>query len=157
LVKQALITEVEAYTQDDPACHAFRGMTRRNQPLFGDPGLAYVYFIYGMYHCLNVVTETNGVAGAILIRGISEPGLDGPGKLCREWQIDRSHNGLNLIDPNSEIWIGQRHQKFQGRIGISKRIGITQAEAKEFKWRFFMLPDVESPQRRKGTSNGRRT
>jgi DNA-3-methyladenine glycosylase len=155
LVKRALITEVEAYTQDDPACHAYRGMTKRNQLLFGNPGLSYVYFIYGMYHCLNVVTEPTGVAAAILIRGLSEPGLDGPGKICREWQIDRSHNGLNMTDPSQALWISPRAKNFVAKIGISKRIGIAQADAQERQWRFFLLPDADAPSR-KGNKNGRK-
>jgi len=156
LVKTALITEVEAYTQDDPACHAFRGPTKRSQVLFGEPGIAYVYFIYGMYNCLNVVTDAAGVAGAILIRAVSEPGLNGPGKLCREWQIDRSHNGIDLTNPKSEIWIGPRPLNFKGEIGVSKRIGITQESAKELQWRFFVTPEAKAPQQRKGTPSGKR-
>jgi DNA-3-methyladenine glycosylase len=156
VVKQALITEVEAYTQDDPACHAFRGITKRSQTLFGEPGIAYVYFIYGMYHCLNVVTEATGVAGAVLIRGLSEPGLDGPGKICREWQIDRSHNGLNLMDPSSEIWIGPRPLSFKGKVSVSKRIGISQEGAKDYLWRFFVAPEEKASARKKGNKNGKR-
>jgi DNA-3-methyladenine glycosylase len=156
LVKKALITEVEAYTQDDPACHAFRGITKRSQVLFGEPGIAYVYFIYGMYHCLNVVTEARGVAGAVLIRGLSEPGLDGPGKLCREWQIDRAHNGLNLMDPASAIWISPRPPDFKGKVAVSKRIGISQEGAKDYLWRFFIVPDKKPAVQKRGTKNGRR-
>ena len=155
-VKQAYITEVEAYTQDDPACHAFRGVTKRSQVLYGEPGIAYVYFIYGMYHCLNVVTEVTGVAGAVLIRGLSEPGLDGPGKLCRAWQIDRSHNGINLMDPSSELWIGPRPANFKAKIGVSKRIGIAQEEAKDYPWRFFIVSEEEQANRKRGSKNGRR-
>jgi DNA-3-methyladenine glycosylase len=138
VIEKSMITEVEAYTADDPACHAYKGLTKRNQVLFGEPGMAYVYFIYGMYHCLNVVTEVVGVPGAILIRGLAAPGMDGPGKICRQWKIDRSHNGIALTDPGQAISISARKKGYSPRISVSKRIGISQTEAREFLWRFFI-------------------
>jgi DNA-3-methyladenine glycosylase len=139
LVLSAPINEVEAYTANDPACHAFRGLTKRTEVMFGPPGRAYVYFIYGMYFCLNVVTEPNGIAGAILIRGLeglaaNGSKLNGPGKICKHWQIDRAHNAVNLMDPYSEIWITQRPGKLKSKILTSQRIGISQAQDK--LWRF---------------------
>lgn len=100
-VFRGAISEVEAYVQDDPASHAFRGETPRNQVMFGHAGVAYVYFIYGMYFCLNVVTGRKGQGQAVLIRGvlpIDDNGIimplvkqtNGPGKLCRYLNIDRS-------------------------------------------------------------------
>ena len=135
-VLAATISEVEAYTADDPACHAYKGETKRCQVLFGPPGLAYVYFIYGMYYCLNVVTEPQGIAGAVLIRGLSAAGLDGPGKICREWQIDGTFNGTSLLDPNSPLWLSQPLEKVKHKIGVSPRIGISKATDR--MWRFFL-------------------
>ncbi len=140
LVLSAEISEVEAYTANDPACHAFRGKTKRTEVIFGAPGRAYVYFIYGMYYCLNVVTEPDGIPGAILIRalhGQASKGnpLNGPGKICKYWQIDKSFNGINLMDSSSDIWITQRLPGYKPKIHMSKRIGISQAQDK--LWRFF--------------------
>src|ERR1700722_12034729 len=97
-----LITETEAYIgQDDPACHAARGKTPRNAIMFGPAGFSYVYFIYGMYYCLNFVTEDEEVPAAVLIRGLMliEPSplhLNGPGKICRHLSITRDHNAIDV-------------------------------------------------------------
>lgn len=133
----APIVEVEAYTMDDPACHASRGMTPRTEIMFGRPGFAYVYFIYGMYFCLNVVTEPDGVPGAVLIRAIGVEGGNGPGKLCRLLDITREHNGVDLCDPKGVLWIEQPAEKVHpNEIGVSIRVGISVAQ--ERPWRFFL-------------------
>ena len=97
------IVEVEAYLgPHDRAAHSARGLTRRNAPMFGPPGYAYVYLIYGIYCCMNVVTERAGHASAVLLRAL-EPvrGLDGktsgPGLLCNAMRIDRRLNGHDLL------------------------------------------------------------
>ncbi len=125
------IVEVEAYVgTDDLASHASRGRTNRTSVMFGPPGHVYVYLIYGMYNCFNVVTDTDGEAGAILVRAL-EPGLgveqrtDGPGRLCRALDINRSHNGLDLTA--SPIWIEQRPGLAVEKIATSPRIGVDYA------------------------------
>jgi DNA-3-methyladenine glycosylase len=128
------IVETEAYTQDDPACHAFRGKTKRCEVLFGPPGVAYVYFIYGMYFCLNVVTEKEHTAGAVLIRAVEAENTNGPGKLCREWDIDFSFNGANLMDPASNLWISPGEQIKDREVEITARVGISSAQDR--LWRF---------------------
>jgi len=97
------IVEVEAYLgPHDLAAHSARGLTKRNAVMFGPPGYAYVYMIYGLYYCLNVVTEREGHASAVLlralepVRGITEK-TNGPGLLCRAMGIDRRLNGHDLL------------------------------------------------------------
>jgi DNA-3-methyladenine glycosylase len=135
-VISAAILEVEAYTQDDSACHAFRGLTERVKVMFGPPGYAYVYFIYGAYYCLNVVTEPAGVAGAILLRAIEAPGGDGPGKLCRLLQIDKRQYGADLCNPEGEVWIARSERLADEKVATSPRVGVSSAEDRS--WRFFV-------------------
>ncbi|MCH9032773.1 MAG: DNA-3-methyladenine glycosylase [candidate division Zixibacteria bacterium] len=140
------IVEVEAYIgEDDPACHASVGPTERNRVMYGSAGFAYVYLIYGMYHCLNFVTERKGYPAAVLIRageplerGIQESGgallsrTDGPGRLCRALGITRSENGLDLTGDSIYVQdCGLEPRK----IATGPRIGIR--VGKEKNWRFF--------------------
>ena len=155
---RGLIVETEAYAPDDPACHAYRRRTARNEVMFGPPGSCYVYLIYGIYHCINVVTDADTVPSAVLIRALDldrlPPWIDekqrqkparvaaGPGKLCRALQIDRTLNGIQLtggcpiwLEPRSPQWAQQfasgHHQLVQ-----TTRIGLTQGA--DIPWRWYL-------------------
>jgi DNA-3-methyladenine glycosylase len=134
---RGIITETEAYLGfDDPASHAFRGISPRTKVMFGAAGISYVYLIYGMYHCLNVVTENEGFPAEVLIRGLKlldKTGLhlDGPGKICRHLGITKAHNELNLTN-NNEFYIGciQKTLPFSQTPRIGIKVGT------EMPWRF---------------------
>lgn len=125
----ARIVETEAYLgKGDPAAHSFRGRTPRTEPLWGRPGTIYVYFIYGMHHCLNLAVERKGAAGCVLIRA-AEPvaGLDpgscrGPGRLARALALDRSDSGRYVFDRGSRLFL--REGTPPARVGVTPRIGI---------------------------------
>lgn len=125
------IVETEAYLGiDDAAAHSARGITDRTRVIFGPPGHAYVYLIYGMYECLNLVAEPEGVSGCVLIRAL-EPltgvkGLtNGPGKLTRAFGITRRHNGMDVT--RGPLSVSEPDQEEHFEIGVSKRIGITKS------------------------------
>ena len=153
----ARIVEVEAYLgENDPAAHAAAGNTARTSVLFGPPGFAYVYFIYGNHYCLNVSCEREGKAGSVLFRaleplaGIAEMaharGIDlqgprditrltnGPGRLAEAFAITRARdNGSDLTSPASSLWIGDNG--FRARnIQITPRIGITKAAEQPLRY-----------------------
>ncbi len=135
------IIEVEAYIgQDDQACHAARGMTRRNQVMFKQGGFAYVYLIYGIYHCLNITTEKSSFPSAILIRAIDNAYSNGPGKLCRYFGITRKDNGLDLT--RSDLYIEDRGVIILPKdIRQSTRIGVEYAgRSAKLPWRFCLKP-----------------
>jgi DNA-3-methyladenine glycosylase len=141
------IVEVEAYDEDDPASHGFRGRTARNAVMFGPAGFAYVYRSYGIHWCLNFVCGKPGRAEAVLIRAL-EPthGLDvmrsrrgtdaerslasGPGKLCQALGVTSAHYGLPLDEPPFELLA----RPVTPPIATGRRIGITQAT--ELPWRY---------------------
>ena len=134
------IIEVEAYVgSEDKACHASKGRTPRTDVMFGQAGVAYVYLIYGMYHCLNVVTEREECPSAVLIRAIEIDGelIDGPGRLCRALQIDRRLNRVDLTTGES-IWFEDRGVLVKkGEVGAHPRIGVDYADKWAKKpWRF---------------------
>ena len=140
---KGMIVETEAYIgEDDLACHASRGRTPRTEIMYGEAGRAYVYMVYGMHHCLNVVTEKKNFPAAVLIRGIAVEGgnvmLDGPGKLCRFLKIDRKFNGWDLTE-GKKLWIEKGIKIKKPRIKKSKRVGIDYAgKCKHYLWRFYL-------------------
>ena len=139
------ICEAEAYSPEDPASHSFPGRTRRNAPMFEKGGIAYIYLIYGIHHCFNVVTGPAGEGSAVLIRSLIplegveamrlNRGLkrierdaalcDGPGKICRALNLDLSWNGHNLSEEPLRILddgctVSDKNVKLTPRIGITK-------------------------------------
>ncbi|MBZ9607133.1 DNA-3-methyladenine glycosylase [Clostridium estertheticum] len=162
------IVETEAYIGSiDKACHAYGGKhTPRLETLYGMPGIAYVYFIYGMYHCFNVITKEEGIAEGVLIRAIQPiEGLDemsklrfkkgyneltkaqiknlttGPSKLCIAMNINKENNKHDLCI--SELYIEDAVEKEKIEIIEAKRIGIDYAEeAKDFLWRFYIKNNI---------------
>jgi DNA-3-methyladenine glycosylase len=124
------IVETEAYLGvDDRAAHSWRGITPRTRVIFGPPGHAYVYLVYGMYECFNIVAEPEGVAGCVLIRavepvsGIGSASTNGPGKLTRALHITRRFNGTDLTSGPLTVREPEEPREFE--IGVSTRIGIT--------------------------------
>lgn len=131
------IVEVEAYT-DDPASHAAHGKrTPRNAVMFGPPGVAYIYFTYGMHHCLNVVTERDGQPGAVLVRGLDGVArAAGPALACRALRLTVRDNGRDLVaDP--DLWVTPGGRRRGERIVQTTRIGIRNGA--ELPLRFYLL------------------
>lgn len=140
-----IITEVEAYIgQCDKASHASKGLTPRTRIMFGPPGYWYIYMIYGMYHCLNVVTERDGFPAAVLIRGVKTSiggQVNGPGRVCRIFQIDRTLNATPA-DQN-KLYIAHGVSVSPGQIKNNPRIGVDYAgEYKNKLWRFSFTADT---------------
>lgn len=131
--RRGRIVEVEAYLgEGDEAAHSHKGLTARTRVIFGPPGHAYVYLIYGMYHCLNVVVEPEGQAGCVLIRAVEGAG-DGPGKLTRALGITLEHYGADLTRGALRIEEGAA----PARIEVTPRIGIRKSA--ELPLRFLAL------------------
>lgn len=149
-----MIVETEAYVGvEDRACHASKGLTERTRVLFGPSGRAYVYMIYGMYHCLNAVTEAAGFPAAVLIRAVepidgvswmrrnrrgvaADEISSGPGKLCQAFRIERDLNEVSLS--GDQLWIEDRALD-GGPILSGPRIGVDYSgEYRDKPWRFFV-------------------
>ena len=152
-----IITEVEAYQgPEDKACHAYNmRRTRRNEVMYGPAGMAYVYFVYGMHYCFNVVVADEGLPHAVLVRSIEPvigeelmlerrkgklPIATGPARLCQAMGISKQENNADLVTSN--LYIAKPPQDHR-HFGIvqAPRIGIDYAdEAKDFLWRFLLRP-----------------
>ena len=150
------VVECEAYGEDDPASHSFRGRTRRNDVMFGPPGRLYVYFTYGMHFCMNVVTGNDGEGSAVLLRAV-EPleGLDvmssrrgtarakllcsGPGRLTQAFGVGREHNGIDLAD-SAVLYLAAGVALSDEDVARGPRIGIRAGV--DTPWRFF---EADSP------------
>lgn len=150
------IVETEAYSEDDPASHCYRGRTARNAPMYLAGGHAYVYFTYGMHFCMNVVCDRDGVGAAVLLRavepleGIDEmrrcrPGVrdrdlcNGPAKLCRAFDIARAQNGLDLLAADAALRIEAGAPIPDAHVCTTPRIGLgaklpQEARAKPWRW-----------------------
>jgi DNA-3-methyladenine glycosylase len=126
-VLRGRIVEVEAYDGPrDRASHAFRGRTPRNAPMFAAGGIAYVYLVYGMHHCLNVVTGEEGYPAAVLLRATTPPAegrsASGPGRLCRAFGIDRSLDGASFL--GSDLWLEEGEPPPPRRVRSTPRVGV---------------------------------
>jgi len=155
---RGLIVETEAYGSNDPAMHAYRRSTARNQVMFGEPGITYVYLIYGIYYCLNVVTDEVNIPSAVLIRALQLETMPawidpqqqlkphrvaaGPGKLCRAFKIDLTLNKTPL-QPGQALWLEHRQFQLQqqldeGNLSLiqTTRIGLTQGV--DLPWRWYL-------------------
>ena len=151
------IVETEAYEEGDPACHAYRKKTKRNWIMFGPAGYVYVYLIYGMYYCLNFITDRDEFASAVLIRALAMEEVDpallkpkelksrerpdriaaGPGKLCRVMEIDLDLYGTSL-EEGSALWVEVRSLMSNSPIELiqTTRIGLTQGV--DLPWRWYL-------------------
>lgn len=163
-VCRGLIVETEAYGPDDPACHAYRRRTARNAVMFGPAGSCYIYLIYGIYHCINVVTDLHDIPSAVLIRALQLESIPnwvdtkqlakpqriaaGPGKLCRALKIDLSLNGTSL-QPGQALWLEPRTAAFQQGLAVQEislvqttRIGLSQGQDLPWRWYVANCPAV---------------
>ena len=147
-ILKGMIVETEAYRgEDDLACHASKGRTKRTETLYKKPGTVYPYLVYGMHYCLNIVTEKENYPSAVLIRGVVIDNVQhrmlnivsGPGRVCRHFGIDKTFNGLDISGKN--IWIEDNGLKISPRKIIkSKRIGVDYAKhCKDYLWRFNLV------------------
>ncbi|MDB5188545.1 MAG: DNA-3-methyladenine glycosylase [Candidatus Nomurabacteria bacterium] len=141
VVARYKITETEAYIgPHDMASHASKGRTKRTEVMYGEAGTIYVYFIYGMYHMFNIVTGQKDFPAAVLLRGIE--GWNGPGKLTKQFGIDKRVNG-KLLGTQTGIWIEQPLTSNRIKIKRTARVGVSYAGPiwAEKKYRFILLPD----------------
>ncbi|MBM7772997.1 DNA-3-methyladenine glycosylase [Actinokineospora baliensis] len=165
------IVEVEAYRGgDDPASHCYRGKTPRNEVMFGPAGHLYVYFVYGMHFCANVVSLTDGVPGAVLLRaGEVISGLElararrpasrsdaelakGPARLTSVLGLKADHNGIDLTDPSSPVRLYRGDPVQPDQIRVGPRVGV--AVAIDVPWRFWVDGSKAVSSYRRGGKRG---
>lgn len=156
------ITETEAYLgESDPASHAFRGRSRRNAPMFGQAGMAYVYFIYGIHHCLNVVTGVEGDPQAVLLRGAVDVGegqplrLQGPALLCRALEVDLACNEADLCRPGVSPISFEAGQGSPWSHQVTPRVGVRDPSLLRFVANSALAS--RTPRRRKSEPHGARS
>jgi DNA-3-methyladenine glycosylase len=149
------LVEVEAYDgPSDRASHAFRGPTRRNRWMFEPGGLAYVYLVYGMHHCLNVVTGEAGHPAAVLLRAAESPNgsnASGPGRLTRAFAIDRTQDGASFLE--GPLWLEVGEPVSDRAVRRTRRIGVDYAGSwASRRYRFIIAghPDVSGPKSLRG-------
>ncbi len=161
--RRARVVEVEAYCgAGDPASHAYRGRTRRNATMFGPPGHLYVYFVYGMHWCANVVCGPAGEAGAVLLRAVrplegqqemrrSRPGAgtdrslcDGPAKLCEAFAFDGSFDGVDLVRAERGVTVCDDGE-VPGLAVVGPRVGLPPGHDEPWRWYVAGDPHVSRP------------
>jgi DNA-3-methyladenine glycosylase len=148
---RGMIVETEAYGPDDPACHAYRRRTQRNGAMFGPAGRTYVYLIYGVYYCLNIVTDQEDIGSAVLIRALQLQSIPswvephegskqhrvaaGPGKLCKVLQINLTLNN-QILQPGQPLWLEHRPPEFVPNLMQTTRIGLSKGA--DLPWRWYL-------------------
>ncbi len=137
-----VIVETEAYSQEEPGCHGFRKKTKKNETLFGPSGNLYVYLTYGIYHCVNIVTDKSDWASGVLLRAIAIPGEEeriasGPGLLARRFDLNINHDNLSLSIENG-IWVTKKLNSIQKMYKIIQTTRIGLSEGKDIAWRWYL-------------------
>ena len=149
-ITAGIIVETEAYLQGDPGCHAARGRTERNAPMFGLPGTVYVYLIYGMHHCLNIVTQPEGIGEAVLVRAVepvcgqelmeqrrgcedTQELTNGPAKLTQAMNINLRHNFGDIT--TNPLYVSNQ-PPVEGPVTITTRIGLSPERGADLPLRY---------------------
>ena len=150
---KGIIVETEAYSQEEAACHGNKVRTPRNETLFGMPGHLYIYITYGIYHCVNIVTDKSDWASGVLLRALVLPNENeriaaGPGLLAKRFKLDLNNDSLAISVENG-LWISSRDLgKDIGSVMQTTRVGIS--HAKELPWRWYIKKSRSISKRAKG-------